>query len=290
MKVLVTGATGFLGSHLVRTLVARGDTVHAFRRSASSLARLADVSDAIRWHDAGMDAHALLSPVQPDVVVHAATAYGRAGEDAAAITRVNLEWPRTLLAAARTAGTPLFVNIDTSLPPTLSEYARTKRAFAEAARGAAATGGPRVLNVRLESVYGAGDDPAKFQMTLLHALLRGEAEFALTPGEQARDYIHVADAVAALLLLVDHARAVRVPYLAAGVGAGRAVRIREFAETMHQLVGGPTRLAFGAIAYRDGELMEARADVTLLSALGWTGARPLETGLRQMIDEERRTR
>src|SRR6185369_14082204 len=97
----------------------------------------------------------------------------------------------------------------------LSAYAATKRRFSDRARALALAGGPRMLNVALESVFGPGDDPAKFQMTLLHALGRNEPAFALSPGGQTRDYIFIDDAVAAILILVDHAYRSSERYLAA---------------------------------------------------------------------------
>ena len=285
MRVLLTGATGFLGSHLAGALLARGDDLHAIRRASSSFARLEAVANRIRWHDASTGADEVMRLARPAVVIHAATHYGRGGGTDADVERVNYHWPVALLGAAP-AGT-VFVNIDTSLPPALGAYARTKRRFAEHARRAAGDGHTRVLNVKLESVYGPGDDPAKFQMTLIAALLRGDVVFPMTPGAQSRDYIFVADAVEATLRLVDYAVASGDPYLAAGVGRGEAVTIRRFAETARAAAGSATRLEFGALPYRAGELMEARADISLLRTLGWAGGRPLEDGLRETIARER---
>jgi len=92
--------------------------------------------------------------------------------------------------------------------------------------------------------------------------------------------------------LIKHAAATGEHYLGAGVGRGEPVTIRAFAETAKRLSGSPTRLDFGALPYREGELMRACADVTLLRRLGWPGARPLEEGLRETIawEREHRTR
>jgi CDP-paratose synthetase len=283
MRILITGATGFVGSHLARAFLSRGDEVRAPRRATSRLDRLADVTESIDWRDVAEPATTLLAGV--DVVLHAATHYGRASGGDAGVEEVNFVWPAALLAAV--GPRTLFVNVDTSLPPALSEYARTKRRFADHAREVAGRGAARVLNVNLESVYGPGDDPAKFQMQLIHALLRNDPSFALTDGAQMRDYIFISDAVDAILRLVDHARAKGDSYLAAGVGRGESVSIRAFAEAVRDGVGGSTELRFGALPYRDGELMRACADVSLLRALGWPGGRPLAAGLRETIASER---
>jgi CDP-paratose synthetase len=283
MRILITGATGFVGSHLARAFLSRGDEVRAPRRVTSRPDRLTDVLGVIDWRDAAEPAATLVAGV--DVVLHAATHYGRASQADAGVESVNFDWPAALLAAV--GPRTLFVNVDTSLPPALSEYARTKRRFAQHAREVAGRGEVRVLNVNLESVYGPGDDPAKFQMQLIHALLRSDASFDLTDGAQMRDYIFISDAVDAILRLVDHARARGDSYLAAGVGRGESISIRAFAEAVRDGVGGATQLRFGALPAREGELMRACADISLLRAIGWPGGRPLTAGLRETIASER---
>jgi CDP-paratose synthetase len=289
MRILMTGATGYLGRHLVAHFEARGDEIHAIHRANSNLQCVE--SDAIVWHDVARPSVAIIADVRPDVVLHAATHYGRDGAADAEVTRANFTWPMELLDAAVTQRVGLFVNTDTSLPAAISEYARTKRTFANAAKVRADAGDIRMLNIRLESVYGPGDDRAKFQMALFEAVRSGVASFPLTRGEQTRDYIYVDDAVEAIALLVDHARRVSDPYLEAGVGAGREVSIRTFAETLAEAaregsLAADTRLDFGALPYRDGELMHACADISLLTSLGWKGARSLEQGLQELIRKE----
>ncbi len=288
MRILITGVTGYLGRHLAHRYAWSGDVIHATHRATSQL-RYIEV-DPIVWHDVARGSAAIVADAKPDVILHSATHYGRGGEDAD-VEGVNLTWPLELLDAAVAQRVPLFVNIDTSLPPSISAYARTKRAFAEAAKARALRGDIRVLNVRLESVYGPEDGADKFQSVLLEAIRTGAESFPLTLGAQTRDYIYVDDAADAIILLVDHARGTPEPYLEAGVGAGREVSIREFVETMvwaarENLIHVETRLDFGALPYREGELMHACADISLLNDLGWSGARSLRRGLCDLIRKE----
>ena len=75
------------------------------------------------------------------------------------------------------------------------------------------------------------------------------------------------------------------------LGTGEAVSIRKFAETVHSLTGSTTRLLFGALPYREHEIMESRADIIKLANFGWRPKYALVTGLKKMIegDRERRT-
>jgi len=289
VRILITGVTGYLGGYLAHRYDWSGAEIHATHRATSALRQVEIPS--IVWHDVVRGSAAIVADAKPDVILHTATHYGR-GADVADVERANLTWPLELIDAAAAQRVPLFVNIDTSLPPAISAYARTKRAFAEAAKARAIRGDIRVLNIRLESVYGPQDGADKFQSVLLGAIYDRAESFSLTPGAQTRDYIYVDDAADAIVLLIEHARSSGEAWLEAGVGAGREVTIREFAETMvwaaeENLVPVATRLDFGALPYREGELMHACADISLLNAIGWKGARSLRRGLCDMIRKER---
>ena len=290
MKVLLTGATGYFGSHLAQELIGRGHDLHVLIRSSSRLDRIADIVPPARCHELEKDTFHTIRELSPDVLIHAATCYDRLGEGIHAVYKTNVGLPMLLIEAAETAGVPLMVNTDTSLPPEINAYALSKRHFAEWARRIAERGAIRVLNVRLESVYGPGDDDTKFITQLLRALLRNDAEFPLTPGEQARDFIHVKDAAEAYLRLLEHAAETTQPsWLEAGVGSGRSVTIREFSQLARKLSGATTQLNFGAKPYRSDEIMVTKADVELLHEIGWSGDRGLRPGLEATIQEERRS-
>ncbi|MDT3719870.1 NAD(P)-dependent oxidoreductase [Pseudomonas oryzihabitans] len=288
MHVLLTGATGFFGSHLVRRFQADGHRVSVLVRGDLAGSRLAGSRAALEV----LDAQAALAPqvaaAGPDVVVHAATCYGRRGEGDQELLQVNVQWALELLLACGAARVPVFVNLDTSLPHGINAYALSKHHFRDWLRLRCATAAPRVLNIRLESLYGPGDDASKFATGLIRALLAGRPDFPLTAGLQRRDFIHVEDAVVAFGLLLEDFLGHTAVFREAAVGTGQAVTIREFAETAKRLSDSATRLAFGALPYRPQELMCTAADTTELQRLGWAGARDLATGLAQTIDQERR--
>ena len=288
MRIFVTGATGYFGSHLARELVKRGHELALLKRRTSRLNRISDIVDDVTSHDAEDDPAEFLRTSRPDAVVHSATCYDRRGEGLHAVFQTNVGLPMRLAAAAGEAGVPLFINTDTTLPRDVNPYSLSKRHLADWLRHMSEAGLMRVLNVRLESIFGPGDDETKFPTKLVRALLRNDTQFPITPGNQSRDFIHVEDAAVAFALLIEHAvERTEAPWIEADVGSGRAVTIREFAELAKRLAGASTRLDFGALPYRHDELMWTRADLTLLSFLGWQGARDLGVALKQTIDQER---
>ena len=71
------------------------------------------------------------------------------------------------------------------------------------------------------------------------------------------------------------------------MGIGKTVSIRSFVEKVHFLTGSTTILRFGAIPYREDEIMESCADISKLKALGWKPKHDLATGLKKMIQGDR---
>lgn len=288
-RILLTGATGFLGSALAHHWVTAGREVHALVRPTSSRARLADVGDGLVLHVMhGLDVDAIVARVRPDTIVHTACAYGRGGETPRQIFDANLAFGIALAQATLDAGQPVnFVNTGSVLDPDVSLYALSKRQFsdwgAQLARREPAL--LRFLDLRLQHMYGAGDDRSKFTTHVLHACLRNEPELKLTAGEQLRDFIHVDDVVSAYDAVLAHADALPASDVVE-VGSGSAPSIREFVETVHRLARSTTRLAFGAVPYRANEAMLCRADTARLRALGWRPIHDLASGLQDTLRKE----
>ena len=278
---IVTGGTGFFGSRLVGLLLEKGALVTVLARSTSDWRRLAGFKDRLVVRLADEPVESLFTnPV--DIVVHTATCYGRRSEEIEQICETNYNWPLRLLKNAAARGVPWFINCDTSLPVGLNPYADWKAAFRTAAFALATDGHIGVLNMRLESLFGPGDDDTKFVMQLLHALLAGVPSFPMTSGEQSRDYLYVDDAVEAARVLIAALPTQPRGWLQAGVGSGEPIRVRDFAERLSRAVR-PTVLDFGALPMREGELMNACADLTLLRSLGWQPRVPLDEAIARLV-------
>lgn len=288
-RVLITGATGFLGSHLAGKLLAEGYSVVALKRKSSSLQRVASLLPDIELVDSdGLDFDAFFNAgAQISTIIHTATCYGRNNESVSEIFASNTEFPLRLLDAGCRAGVELFLNTDTVLDKYLNLYALSKNQLLQWGRFFSMHDQIRFANIRLEHFYGPDDDPVKFSTYVINSCLQNVPELNLTRGEQRRDFIYIDDVVEAYALLMAHIHGMEGTFLEFDVGSGNSVTIREFVETVHRLSGSATRLNFGALPYRDGEIMNSEADVSRLSALGWRCTTDLETGLKRVIELER---
>lgn len=289
MKILITGATGSLGSHLVRALLNQGHQVVVLKRSFSDLSRISDVVSSIESYD--IDDIDLATPFagsnRIDVVIHTATCYGRNKENIYQIFEANTVLPLQLLNVAIRYNVSAFVNTDTSLDRFLNPYALSKKQFHDWGILTAAQMGLSFLNLQLEHFYGPGDDDSKFVTMLIRSCLQNVRELNLTAGEQKRDFIHIEDVVSAYLTILKTLHLKKPCFMNYGVGSGDAITIRGLVEKVHAMTEAHTILNFGAVPYRQNEVMESCADIAALRALGWTPKVSLDNGLGLTISYEK---
>ncbi len=290
MNLLITGASGYLGSKLALHFLAAGHRVALLLRPASQLSRLRGREGAfsLRRCDSDQDIQEFISSIKPDAVIHTACAYGRKGECLVAINDANLRFGLVILQALLSEKQPVtFINTGTVLEANVSPYALTKHQFSQWGRSLASrpTHQVRFVNVLLQHMYGPGDDPSKFTTHILKICHRNEPNLKLTAGEQKRDFIYIDDVVSAYSTLLEKrnglANAVDIE-----VGSGLAPSIREFVQTAHKLTASKTELQFGALPYRPNEPMHLQADISQMNALGWQPKFNLEHGLRRTLELE----
>ena len=287
-KILLTGATGFLGSYLLRAFIKNGFDVAILKRSFSNTDRIRTCLNKVKSYD--IDIVPLEKPFEEcgrfDCVVHTATNYGRRRETAVEVFKTNLDLPLRLIQTATFYNTATFFNTATILYQHLNYYALSKCQFEEWGRIFADQGKIKFVNIKLEHMYGPGDDPSKFTTHIVQSCLKNVPELALTHGEQKRDFIYIDDVVDAYLLLLKNYTERETKFLEYELGSGKAVSIREYVETTRLLTNSSTRLRFGALPYRDNEIMHSVADISMLMNIGWKPRHDLITGLKKTIEWE----
>ena len=239
MRVLVTGATGFLGGALTRSLIARGDSVVALGRNPAKLAALAEPGVTTIEADLARGQAAIPGAIgELDAVVHCA-ALSTQWAPRAAFEAANVTGTETALAVARRSGARRFVNISSptvyfalrdsegvsetaSLPPAINDYAATK---AEAERRVLAERDLSPISLRPRGIYGKGD--SALLPRLIAAAERGPLPL-LRGGAASIDLTHVSDVVSAI-----EAALVAGPDLSGevfNISGGEALPVRQIVE------------------------------------------------------------
>jgi len=273
---------------LAQALLTAGHEVIALKRQTSSLRRIESIANELALVDVdGLDFDALfVQHGNIDAIIHTATAYGRNQESVSEIFAANTVLPLQLLDSGSRAGVKVFINTDTILDPNLNLYALSKNQLLQWGKFFSIHNKLTFINLRLEHFYGPNDDASKFTTFVINNCMANTPELKLTLGEQKRDFIYIDDLVSAYLMILQEANDFEHAFNEFDVGSGQSISIRSFVETVHRLTASKTHLAFGALPYRQDEVMHSEADICGLSALGWQSQYDLVAGLKKVIDEE----
>jgi CDP-paratose synthetase len=290
--VLLTGATGFLGSHLLKALLGRGYAVSILVRSSSDTLRIDQLlSDATVYDLSATPIPDIFLRQHFDAIIHTACSYGPRGQGAAELLDSNLLFPLKLLECAATSDVAVFVNAGTLLPRGVNAYSLSKAQFTDWLSLYSTS--ISIKNLRIEHMYGSGDNAQRFLPWLLGELNQGVAALPLTAGEQLRDFIHVSDVARAFLLVLEKSfEAVDKTHGMDefDVGSGTLTSIRDFVQRVcrqYECSGRELKTVakFGAISYREGELMEPELNIEPLCKLGWKPLIGLDQGIEMVLGE-----
>ncbi len=286
-NLLITGGTGFLGSNILRNIVGRGDDLIVLKRSFSNIGRIGDIIKKLVLYDLDrIDIEEVFCKHSIDKIIHCATNYGRAVSNPLEIMEANLMLPLKLLELGKKHKVKCFINTDTILDKGVNYYTLSKSQFKQWLTIYAAES--LCLNVELEHFYGPHDDDSKFVTSIVHKLLNQVEKIDLTEGKQKRSFIYIDDAVEAFVKIIDYSDSLTKGFYDFQVGSLESVEIKKFVELAKQLtINKKTILNFGALPYRENEVMEPRLDLSKLVALGWQPRVSLSAGLAKMIEAER---
>jgi UDP-glucose 4-epimerase len=297
MRVLLTGATGFLGSHLLHRLLDRNHEVGALIQPTSDQTRIADCAGHYRAILGSLDSpEEIQSSVRdfaPQALAHLAWAGVENSTRSATLQFTNIEKSHALVKLAIDAGVrhvlalgsqaeygpcPHAVDENAATRPA-TLYGATKVASHHVTRQQCEANSVRCAWMRLFSAYGPQDNPRCLIPHLISKLLKRE-RVALTKGEQLWDYIFARDAADAMVAVLECDSAAGIFNL----GSGRPQSIRRVACLVRDLIDPALPLGFGELAYPSDQVMrlEARID-RLTKAIAWAPCVSLEEGLRQTI-------
>lgn len=281
--VVVTGATGYLGSEIVKALVHNNFEVIVLKRKSSDLSRLSLVIDKIKdCFDIEQGLDSLFVKHKIHGIIHCATDYGRGGHTAAQIVDVNVLFPLTLLTCGVRHGMEFFINTGTLLEKNTNDYALSKHQFQEWLQKYSTQ--TVCVNLSLEHFYGHDNDSSKFITWLIRQTLAGQS-IPLTKGEQKRDFLYISDVVDAYLTILRNIFSFDKSYHQFEVGSGQAILIKDLVLQISKICAPHMAVyKFGEIPYRPNERMDSKVDITPLSRLGWAPKVPLAEGLKRTVD------
>ncbi|MCA2711334.1 MAG: NAD(P)-dependent oxidoreductase [Microcystis sp. M015S2] len=297
MKVLITGASGFVGSHVARLLVAEGCEVYALVRESSNRWRIRDILPSMYLRQSDLVAfenvNTYLQEIKPELCIHLAW-YAVPGKYLNSQENLDsIQASINLLSQLAELGCKRFVGIGTcfeydlslgylsesSLTKPITLYAATKVALSTILQQFAQITEMEIAWIRLFYQYGPMEDERRLIPSVISSLLRDEV-VKTTKGEQIRDFLHIED-VASAIWAVAKSNVSGV----VNVGSGQPVTVGQIALELGNLLGKPDLIHLGALPYRPNDPMFICANNELLrKKTDWTPKYNLTTGLKNTIE------
>lgn len=300
-RVLLTGASGFVGACLARRLLKDGHEVHLLLRKEAQTWRLKDINNQLQIHGVGVEDSAglkgVMKRVSPNWVFHLA-AHGAYSNQTSLeqMLSTNVHGMANLVHAALGSGVEVLVNAGSSSeyglkdhPPKENEwlepnspYAITKAFATHFCRYMSQKEGLPMPTLRLYSVYGAYEEPTRLIPTLLMHALRGSLPPLVDPAV-ARDFVHVEDVCDAFIKAAS--TKLEDPGAVFNIATGVQTSLSEVVATARRLFNVEKEPVWGSMPNRQWDATVWVGDPTQAqTVLGWKAKRTLEQGLKLTAD------
>ena len=284
MRILLTGATGFIGSYVARALVARGVEVHGLTLPGAPRDRVSEIASQLDLREGDLADAAwvreTVGSIAPDASIHLAW-YAEPREYLRAVPEnlASLRGGINLLEALAEGGTCRRVVLagtclENFATPEPTIYAAAKRAQHELAAGFRERGISAAC-AHIHYLYGPWEDERRVIPTVTRSLLRGQG-IDVTAGTQSRDYLHVADVAEALCRIVESDLTGRVDLC-----TGAPVMLRDVFEAIARATGRADLLRIGSLPDSESTPWPATGDPAALLATGWQPRYDLQQGIQE---------
>lgn len=184
MTILLAGCTGFLGSYLLKLFVSKGFEIIALKRSTSDTYRINNCLDQVTYYNVDKtNISTIFETHIIDIVVNTVTNYGRSDNKISSIVDTNLIFGLKLLEESVKANVKAFISTDTLLDRNINAYALSKAQLVDWIQFLS-NKDTKMINVKIEHMYGSLDDENKFIYWLINQLKQNVEKIDLTSGIQ----------------------------------------------------------------------------------------------------------
>ena len=295
-RILFTGATGFIGSHVIDLFMDKDYKLSIIKRSSSEVERIKRHISKLTFFDHDIvSLNQIFDNYAFDAIIHLATQYRKSdvGTDSFEMYKVNVEFPKKLLRFAIKHNVKKFINTSTYFqysPHTLpisensrllpfNEYAKTKIEFAKHLE--ASSDQIKAINLIIFSPYGPRDNDKLVSRVVKQALLNRPMDFS--EGLQKLDLTFVKDVARAYLRAIECSDSTLAAYTDVCIATGFPTSIREIVSLVEEISGTNIEKTWGEKSASDypvifGDTVKAK------EILNWSAETDIKSGLKETID------
>ncbi|MDS0256846.1 NAD(P)-dependent oxidoreductase [Thermoplasmatales archaeon AK] len=294
----MTGANGFVGSHVLESLLEDGENEIAITlRTASDTSRIKshiENNKIVIFYLDKESIDAAITGFKPEIVIHLSVYYKKKHDfkDIEEMFYSNITFPAKILDSMVRNNVPFFINTGTFTEFLIDEYlltgknkispsnlySATKVAFEEILKFYSDKFGIRAITLKLLAPYGPKDNPKKIIPYLIKCAIKSE-KAKTSPGEQKWDFIYVKDVARSYKAAVEFITKRWNKYEAFVIGTGEAFSIKDIAKLISDFHGS-LNVEWGALPYDNNETYHVKADTTKAqNLLKWQPVYDLRKGL-----------
>jgi nucleoside-diphosphate-sugar epimerase len=290
--VLITGATGFVGSHLAKRLVNEDWETHIIVRRQSGLDNIMSLKEKLTVHiydETTDNVLGILNKARPKIVFHLASLFlaEHQSKEIEQLIKSNLLFGTQLVEAMVKNKVYKLINAGTSWQHYDNEdynpvnlYAATKQAFEAILKYYIEATSLKVITLKLFDTYGPNDPRPKL-FNLLKRVAEEQKPLAMSPGEQLIDLVYIDDVVDAFVMAAERLLNDKMEhYEDYAVSSGSPVKLRDLVKIYEEVIGGKLPIEWGGRPYRGREVMVPWNKGRLLP--GWSVKIGLEEGIRKI--------
>lgn len=293
LKILITGASSYVGSHLVNRLKILPYELTLIR-SSSSKNRIHQNIKSFDYNASSFDIYKIMKKVKPDIVIHLAGFFVNE-HNASHLNKLvesNLVFGTKVLDAMREAGVKNFINTSSYWEDyyqnngyhPVNLYAAIKKSFQDILQYYTELHDFKALTLRLYDIYGP-EDPRNKIIPLLIAQTNATSPLRMSLGEQYIDFIHIDDVIHAYMKAIRYITKIKkAGNVIVDIGTGKVTQLKQVVRLIEKMVKHSISVTFGERPYRKREIMKARAGVRYTKkVLQWEAKIPISFGLRKLF-------
>lgn len=293
---VITGATGYIGSHLLRYLLKQEWEIHIIAQPEFGYSNIEDVKDQIHIIEYEYNINDLalfFQRVNPEVVFHLASAVitNYKPEQIPCLIQSNIQFGTEVLEAMKTSQTRLFINTgsywqnyNSDIYNPVDLYAATKEAFEKMLQFYVDAYDYRVITLRLFDVYGEDDKRPKL-LNILKSIAGTDKSLDVSPGEQLLDMVHISDVCHAFLKTFENLEEDKsLKNEVWGVYTGDQLKLKSIAALFEKTIGKKICVNWGKKCYKKREIMKPIESYQKVP--GWNAEINIGMGLARLSDKD----
>lgn len=294
-RVLISGGTGFVGSHLAKRCIELGWGVSILYEPNIDTHSIREIEEFCHLYPVSgrtIDLVQSMAEIEPHVVIHLASIYRSDHHyfDIEPLICSNILFATQILEAMKENGIRYFINTGTSFQHFENQnynpvnlYAATKHAFEQILAYYIEIRKINAITLKLFDTYGPFDSRSKLISMFKNAVRRNEA-IELSPGEQYLDLVYIDDVVNAYVIAAERLICNKVKkYESYAVSSGKLRRLKDLVEIFNKASGKELMIKWGESPYRNREVMLPWSKGRSLP--GWEPRIDIEQGIRKLMEE-----